>query len=77
MTDGHKHREIKVKRIRVVHGLRRPIPFTHTFNVDRVDRSKYPYSTCPRWVLFSEECFYLTWLGFLHRWTGLALRWDD
>lgn len=71
MTDGHKHRLLRVKRGgRLYRVLRHPL--WHCRDLDRVNRSPYPYGPC---ALSTEPvtCWTLSPLGILHRWTGLTL----
>lgn len=69
MTDGHKHRTVKIRSWDAwwVRALRKPL--FHTTNVVRVDPSPYPYGPCA----IHHDCWTLTPLGILHRWTGLTL----
>lgn len=66
MSEGHKHREVTVKRGRLVRFLTKPR--WHTHDIVRVDASPYPYG--------QSRCggYYLSILGVLHRWTGLTLK---
>lgn len=41
----------------------------HTHDLRIAEQSKYPYGDCGE----HENCYTLTVLGFLHRWTGLTL----
>lgn len=88
MTEGHKHREVKVRSFdtRLVRLLRRPV--LHVLVIfpsgnenheamERVDASPYPYGPCPRTDPKHPTCWVLTPLGILHRWTGLTLRTPD
>lgn len=80
MTTGHKHRTIKVRSrlgLRLVAVLKYPLFITT--NLDRVDRSSYPYGPMKpsttlsgRPVAPRPEEWYLSALGILHRWTGLT-----
>jgi hypothetical protein len=73
MTEGHRHRTVRVR-----HGgrLRRFLtkPRWHTTDIRRVDLSPYPYGMCTQHhSLTWPECWYLSILSILHRWTGLTL----
>lgn len=79
MTEGHKHRHIHV-----------PFPFPfyvrslrwgilHTRNLERVEKSPYPYGPCSKRegpCAGHRECWTLSALGILHRWTGLTIEFD-
>lgn len=79
MTDGHKHRHVVVPSWDrwYVRLLRKPL--LHSTNYARVDRSPYPYGPCadPKcknsYRMPPPDCWVLTPLGILHRWTGLTL----
>lgn len=76
MTPGHKHREVRVRRDGLRHGfLTRPR--WHSTDGVKVDRSPYPYGPCTDPIHEERECWYLSILSVLHRWTGLTLRLDD
>lgn len=44
-------------------------PLVHSTNLTRVDRSPYPYGPCAT----HSDCWTLSTLSILHRWTGLTL----
>lgn len=68
MTQGHKHRMVKVKPGGLIHVvLTRPL--VHSRDLPRVDRSPYPHGPCED----HPGCYYLSALSVLHRWTGLTL----
>lgn len=72
MTEGHRHRFVKVKK----EGLLARVlstPIYYSTDYDRVDRSPYP------WGLPSPESrrYYLSPLSIAHRWTGLTLWFRD
>lgn len=75
MTSGHKHRIVSVKRDGLVHRVLKCQVFV-TSDLDRVDRSPYPYGPVADEGATGEnsEEWYLSLLGILHRWTGLTLR---
>lgn len=77
MTNGHKHREVKVRYpfrwyVRL---LQKPLVVSR--NLPMVDKSPYPWGPMP-----ADEhvelppAYYLSTLSILHRWTGLTLRFD-
>lgn len=68
MTDGHKHRHIKVRRYGLMH-VWLTTPRSHETDIDYVDASPYPYGKCPE----HANCWYLSILSVLHKWTGLTL----
>lgn len=82
MTDGHKHREVRINPNTHVGGAVRAFlckPRYHTTDVPKVDASPYPYGMCrDHW---SDNgvitCYYLSILSVLHRWTGLTLLMKD
>lgn len=69
MTDGHKHRMVTIAGPYVwwVRWLRKPIH--HDRDIDRVDASPYPYCPCAE----HEDCWTMSTLSALHRWTGFTL----
>lgn len=76
MTDGHKHRIVTVTSWDrwYVRALRAPL--WHCSDLPRVDASPYPYGPCPKRegaCSGHRECWTLSTLGILHRWTGLTL----
>ena len=80
MTDGHKHRMVRVASFdsRLVKWLRKPV--VHSTDYIRVDKSPYPYGPCDgtkgcphRLLSPPPDCWVLTRLSVLHRWTGLTL----
>lgn len=78
MTEGHKHRQVTVKRGGLIDGLlRRPVWWSS--NIEKVDRSPYPYGPDPAWEgpPMDAPRFYLSALSVLHRWTGLTLWVED
>lgn len=81
MTTGHKHRHLVVASFetRLVRLLRKPL--RHETNIVKVDVSPYPYGPCPgekgcphRLLHPRPDCWTLSLLGILHRWTGLTLK---
>lgn len=81
VTDGHKHRMLRVNvHSRLVRWLRKPL--RHSTNYPRVDRSPYPYRPCTDercWTRYRHprpDCWVLTPLSILHRWTGLTLEYN-
>lgn len=76
MTTCHKHRIVKVPSWSAwyVRALRWGI--LHTRNLLRVEASPYPYGPCPKRggpCKGHEDCWTLSALSILHRWTGLTL----
>lgn len=80
MTDGHKHRHVRIKSFntRLARWLRKPV--RHETNITKVDVSPYPYRPCdysqgcPNRLLHPRpDCWVLTRLSIFHRWTGLTL----
>jgi len=79
MTEGHKHRLVTVRKDGLVYRVLR-WPLLHTRNLDRADRSPYPYGPCPKResaCLGHNECWTLSTLSILHRWTGLTLSYEE
>lgn len=68
MTDGHKHRVVRVKKGSLVYRLLR-YPLIFTDDRARVEESPYPYGESA----VTSGVYYLSLLGILHRWTGLTL----
>lgn len=87
MTDGHKHRIVRINPSTRTGGalyafLRKPR--FHTTDLARVDASPYPYGPCREHPLNwkdapveAPECYTLSVLSVLHRWTGLTLVWRN
>lgn len=82
MITGHKHWIVTVPSWDTwyVHALRYPLlHFTATPGTPRyeqIDASPYPYGPCPNRdgaCLGHRECWTLSTLAILHRWTGLTL----
>lgn len=78
MTDGHKHRHVRVKKdglaVRVLCA-----PLFTTTNFERIDASPYPYGPTDEEAFRAgerDQPFYLSILSILHRWTGLTLEYD-
>ena len=67
MTTGHKHHTVAVKEKSLTLKLLR-IPLRHRTNPMDVDESRYPYGPCKT----HADCWTLSALGILHRWTGLT-----
>lgn len=70
MTEGHKHRLVRVTP-RVMRLMRKPL--IHCRDLDRVDASPYPYGPCNLSFGKNPTCWTLSLLSILHRWTGLTL----
>lgn len=76
MTDGHKHRLVTVRGWDTLSVRLLRWPLFHTRDVDRADASPYPYGPCPKRegpCHGHRECWTLSALGILHRWTGFTL----
>lgn len=77
MTDGHKHRHWVIKSFDSwwVRLLRKPLWTVHDPDLrPKVDASPYPYGVVTEFHGGKvRECYTLTPLGVLHRWTGLTL----
>lgn len=81
MTDGHKHRLLRVKSFDTlfVRVLRTPVWHRPALTNDawrRIERSPYPYGPCAehsKGLGLDATCWVLTPLSILHRWTGLTL----
>lgn len=71
MTAGHKHRQITVENSRLRKFLTEPRWWTE--DVDRVDRSPYPYGVVPSPYGADWDLYYLSILSVLHRWAGLTI----
>ena len=80
MTDGHKHRMITVSRNGLIRRvLTRPLLHTLGHN-EQVETSPYPYGPCPKRegpCYSHHDCWYLSALSILHRWTGLTLYYEN
>lgn len=83
MTDGHKHRTLRVRKDGIRYGvLTKPrrhitvVPGTPAYWA--LEKSPYPYGPCGahRWTP-DRQCYYLSLLSILHRWTGLTLYFED
>jgi hypothetical protein len=78
MTDGHKHRLLHIGHdfnwwpVRL---LRKPVWKIHDPDLrPKVDASPYPYAVIREFHGGkARECYTLSLLGILHRWTGLTL----
>lgn len=80
MTTGHKHRMVTVPSPDVWYARLLRMPLLHTRNLDRVEKSPYPYGPCPKrdGACFGHhDCWTLSTLAILHRWTGLTLHWEN
>lgn len=77
MTDGHKHRHLRVKSWDSwwVRALRKPVLVVHDPDLfERVESAPYPYGPIKEYHGGKvRTCWALTPLGILHRWTGLTL----
>jgi hypothetical protein len=76
MTEGHRHRIVSVPSWDVWYARALRWPLLHSTNQRRVERSSYPYGPCTKRegsCLGHRECWTLSTLGILHRWTGLTL----
>lgn len=70
----HRHRLVLVKNRSAwwVRALRYGIWHSMWFggsDFDKIDASPYPYGPCP----LHEQCYYLSGVSILHRWTGFTL----
>lgn len=76
MTTGHKHRvltlHVESRTHMALHRVLRK-PRFWTTDIDRVDRSPYPYGRGGISADENTDRFYLSLLSILHRWTGLTL----
>ena len=73
----HWHVLVESRDTRWVRLLRAPL--LHVRNLDRVEASPYPYGPCPKRPENGgvcpghRDCWTLSTLAILHRWTGLTL----
>ena len=81
MTTGHKHRIVTVRSGRVGRLVRRALstPLVHRTDLEQVDASPYPYGPCANEYHNNRgrDCYYLSLLSVLHRWTGLTLYYSE
>lgn len=76
MTEGHKHRIVTVPSWGVWYVRALRWPFFHTRDQNRAERSPYPYGPCPKRegpCTGHVDCWTMSTLSVLHRWTGLTL----
>jgi hypothetical protein len=71
MTEGHKHRTVRVRKGGLIHRLLCK-PLYWTDDRAKVDASPYPYGVY-QYVSTDREVYWLSALSILHRWTGLTL----
>lgn len=90
-TRWHRHWEVRIDPSTRVGGavlawLRKPRYHTRTTvyaasrpKLDRIGRSPYPYGPCREsgHNTASVQCWYLSVLSVLHRWTGFTVRTPD
>jgi hypothetical protein len=83
MTEGHRHRLVNVPSWDTWYVRALRYPLFHCRDQNRVERSPYPYGPCRKRAVDKGgegsaclghcDCWTLSVLSVLHRWTGLTL----
>lgn len=74
MTEGHKHRVVRLKDGWLYRALKHPLAWSRDY--ERLDASPYPWRAKNEQAFkdgLREQPYCLSLLGILHRWTGLTI----